>query len=209
MSKFDELFAVNVNSKVEERTDGRTTLKYLSWSWAWSEFMKYHPDATYEIVKFPNEQGMLLPYMHDEMTGYMVNTKVTADGVTHEMWLPVMNSSNKAMKCMPYEYETRAGKRTVEQASMFDINKTIMRCLTKNLAMFGLGLYIYSGEDLPEQEKEEQVVAQNADLAEQIKSCTDESALGVIYQSNKAKICANPTLLDMITTKGRELRKAS
>lgn len=84
-----------------------------------------------------------------------------------------------------------------------------MRCLTKNLAMFGLGLYIYSGEDLPEQAKEEQAVAQNADLAEQIENCTDEKVLGVIYQSNKSKITANPALLDMITNKGRELRKAS
>ena len=202
MSKFQKLFAVNVNSKVEERTDGRTTLKYLSWAWAWSEFMKYHPDATYEIVKFPNEQGVLLPYMHDEMTGYMVNTRVTADGVTHEMWLPVMNSTNKAMKCIPYEYETKTGKRTVEQASMFDINKTIMRCLTKNLAMFGLGLYIYAGEDLPETEKE----TNNASLIDQINTCTSEVALKALYQENKTIIMSNPKLLDAITLKGRELK---
>ena len=56
------------------------------------------------------------------------------------------------MKAAPYEYTTKFGKKTVEAATMFDINKTIMRCLTKNLAMFGLGLYIYAGEDLPESE---------------------------------------------------------
>jgi hypothetical protein len=54
------------------------------------------------------------------------------------------------MKNESYEYTTRYGVKTVEAASMFDINKTLMRCLTKNLAMFGLGLYIYAGEDLPE-----------------------------------------------------------
>src|SRR5699024_11992265 len=68
-----------------------------------------------------------------------------------EMWLPVMDSSNKAMKSKPYTYDTKNRKNIqVDKASMFDINKTIMRCLVKNLAMFGLGLYIYAGEDLPE-----------------------------------------------------------
>jgi hypothetical protein len=66
------------------------------------------------------------------------------------MWLPVMDGANQAMKSESYEYSTRYGVKTVDAASMFDINKTLMRCLTKNLAMFGLGLYIYAGEDLPE-----------------------------------------------------------
>jgi hypothetical protein len=66
------------------------------------------------------------------------------------MWLPVMDGANKAMKAEAYTYTTKYGEKDVEPASMFDINKTIMRCLVKNLAMFGLGLYIYAGEDLPE-----------------------------------------------------------
>ena len=80
----------------------------------------------------------------------MVFTTVTIENETKEMWLPVMDGNNKAMKTEPYTYKTRYGEKRVEAASMFDINKTIMRCLVKNLAMFGLGLYIYSGEDLPE-----------------------------------------------------------
>lgn len=126
MSKFDDAAKVNVN----EHTEKKGNLTYLSWAWAWAEFKKVYPDATYEVVKFGDGK----PYYCDEKTGYMCYTKVTADGQTHEMWLPVMDSRNKAML----------------QPSMFDINKTIMRCLTKNLAMFGLGLYIYAGEDLPE-----------------------------------------------------------
>ena len=129
MSIFDTLNAVNVNGKTEEKNG----LTYLSWAWAWAEFVKLCPDATYEIVKYNG-----LPYVHDPDTGYMVYTRVTAGGITHEMWLPVMDTSNKAMKV----------------ATMFDINKTIMRCLTKNLAMFGLGLYIYAGEDLPPKDPE-------------------------------------------------------
>ena len=94
-----------------------------------------------------------MPYVYDENTGYMVFTTVTIEELTHEMWLPVMDGANKAMKNKPYTYDTRYKKGVVvEAATMFDINKTIMRCLAKNLAMFGLGLYIYAGEDLPESE---------------------------------------------------------
>ena len=128
MTKFEEVMKVNVNDKTEKKGN----LTYLSWAWAWAEFKKLYPDATYEVKKFDG-----LPYVHDGDTGYMVYTSVTADGMTYEMWLPVMDARSK----------------TLMNATMFDINKTIMRCLAKNLAMFGLGLYIYAGEDLPEDEQ--------------------------------------------------------
>lgn len=146
MNKFEELYNLNVNAKTEKKNG----LTYLSWAWAWAEFKKAYPDATYEVVKFNG-----LPYAYDDKTGYMVYTKVTADGVTHEMWLPVMDSANHSMKSERYEIQTKYKKVPVEPATMFDVNKTIMRCLTKNLAMFGLGLYIYAGEDLPEEEQPE------------------------------------------------------
>ena len=71
----------------------------------------------------------------------MVYTEVSVDGITHEMWLPVMNSANKAMKLEAYTYQVwdkekrQYVDKTVQAATMFDINKTIMRCLVKNLAM--------------------------------------------------------------------------
>lgn len=153
---FDELNAINVNDKTEKKKSGGTELTYLSWTWAWAEVKKRFPDAHYEIVMHNG-----LPYVYDENTGYMVFTNVTIDGITHTMWLPVMDGANKAMKNQPYTYSTKYnGEKTVEAATMFDVNKTIMRCLVKNLAMFGLGLYIYAGEDLPEVEVEEQKTAQ-------------------------------------------------
>ena len=79
-------------------------------------------------------------------------TEVTIEDQTLEMWLPVMDGANKSMTATSYTYQTKYGEKTVEAATMFDINKTLMRCLTKNLAMFGLGHYIYAGEDLPETE---------------------------------------------------------
>lgn len=155
MKHFEELFAVNVNGHTEKKkVDERTELTYLSWPFAWAEVKKRFPDAQYEIEKFNG-----LPYVCDPLTGYMVYTSVTIEGIRHEMWLPVMDGKNKAMKMEPYTYMVRSYDRSkkaytttekrVEAATMMDINKTIMRCLVKNLAMFGLGLYIYAGEDLP------------------------------------------------------------
>ena len=156
MAVFEELNAINVNDKTEKKKSGGTELTYLSWTWAWAEVKKRYPDAHYEIMMHDG-----LPYVYDENTGYMVFTTVTIDGISHMMWLPVMDGANKAMKSKPYTYSTKYnGEKTVEAATMFDVNKTIMRCLVKNLAMFGLGLYIYAGEDLPETEAEEQKTAQ-------------------------------------------------
>ena len=163
---FEVLFNSNVNDHTEEvKSEYGKNLTYLSWAWAWAEIKKRYPEAKYEIVKFDG-----IPYVYDEKTGYMVYTKVTIEGVTHEMWLPVMDSSNKAMKAEPYTYTTKNGEKTVEAATMFDINKTIMRCLTKNLAMFGLGLYIYAGEDLPETEKEEAKKTTEKEAVEELKT---------------------------------------
>lgn len=144
--KFAELYSLDVNKYVEKK-QGMT---YLSWSYAWAEFKKVFPDATYEVKKDDNGRC----YFGDESIGYMVYTSVTAGGLTYEMWLPVMDANNKAMKLNAYTYSTRNGDKSVEAISMFDINKAVMRCLVKNLAMFGLGLYIYAGEDLPEDIKE-------------------------------------------------------
>lgn len=144
--KFQELYSLDVNKYVEKKND----LSYLSWSYAWAEFKKIYPDATYEVKK--DEQGRC--YFGDELFGYMVYTSVTAGGLTYEMWLPVMDGANKAMKAVDYTYKTRFGEKTCEAMTMFDVNKTVMRCLVKNLAMFGLGLYIYAGEDLPQDIRE-------------------------------------------------------
>jgi len=141
--KFDTLFKLNVNEHKEKKNG----LDYLTWSWAWAEFKKIYPSATFEVVKDPSTN---LPYFSDENVGIMCYTRVTADDLTYEMWLAVMDAANNAMKKEAYSIQTKYGSKTVQAATMTDINKTIMRCLVKNLAMFGLGLYIYAGEDLPE-----------------------------------------------------------
>lgn len=149
IENFNKLFQLDVNGHTEQKKTGSTSLTYLSWAWAWAEFKKIYPNATYTVKKDDSNHC----YFGDEEIGYMVYTEVNADGLTYEMWLPVMDGANKAMKLKPYEYTTKFGKKTVEAMTMFDVNKTVMRCLVKNLAMFGLGLYIYAGEDLPESDE--------------------------------------------------------
>ena len=136
MTTFEKLNAINLNGHIEKKNN----LTYLSWAWAWAEVKKACPDATYKIGETE----------YDEVLGFMCHTSVTIEGETLEMWLPVMDGANQSMKKYAYEYTTRYGNKSVAAATTFDINKTMMRCLVKNLAMFGLGLYIYAGEDLPE-----------------------------------------------------------
>lgn len=147
-SVFEVLSSINVNDHVEKKKD----LTYLSWAHAWSEVKKLYPTATYKVGET----------VEDADLGFMCHTEVTIEGETLAMWLPVMDGANKAMKRTSYEYFGTGwenGKRiqvvkTCEAATMFDINKTIMRCLVKNLAMFGLAIYIYTKDDAPESEKE-------------------------------------------------------
>ena len=156
---FRELVQVNVNDYVEQKNG----LNYLSWANAIQEICKRHNEQfEYEIEKFGEKK---LPYVYDDGVGFMVFTNITMFGQKREMWLPVMDNNNNAMlkepytyKVKKYEYNPETGRKEfignyeeklVGKATMFDINKTIMSCLVKNLAMFGLGMYIYAGEDLP------------------------------------------------------------
>ncbi len=136
---FEKLSSINVNKYVEKKAG----LTYLSWAYAWAETKKHCPDARYEILETT----------YDDSIGFMCNTQVTIEGETLAMWLPVMDSKNQSMKKHKYSYTTRYGEKEVSAATTFDINKTMMRCLVKNLAMFGLGIYIYAGEDMPIEEE--------------------------------------------------------
>lgn len=124
---FSELNAVNVN----EHTEKKNNLTYLSWAWAWRELKNRHPDATYTV--YENADG--LNYHHDGKTCW-VKTGVTVNGIEHIEYLPVMDFKNKSIP--------------LADVTSYDVNKAIQRSLTKAVARHGLGLYIYAGEDLPE-----------------------------------------------------------
>lgn len=127
---FTELNNINVNDKTEKKNG----LTYLSWAYAWGEIKKRHPDATYTV--YEREDGCI--YWTDGRTCW-VKTGVTVNGLEHIEYLPVMDTRNKSIP--------------LENVTSFEVNKAIQRSLTKACARHGLGLYIYAGEDLPEEEK--------------------------------------------------------
>ena len=216
------MFNALSNLDLSDKCEKRESLTYVSWSNAWSEFKSAYPSATYQILK--NENG--LPYFSDPNLGIMVFTEVTVDDVTHQMWLPVMDSKNKAMKLEPYTYSVWNNfkkafeEKTVQAASMFDINKTLMRCLVKNLAMFGLGLYIFQGDDLPEKSADDtnssapqpiqrpvqQPVDPLAGIKNAINSANDVTTLMSFYLDHQGEIEANPQIKALLTQRKQQLQ---
>ncbi|OCG10827.1 hypothetical protein A9G09_11995 [Gilliamella sp. wkB292] len=129
---WDTLSSINVNDKIEKKNG----LTYLSWAWAWGVLMKHYPQSTY-IINSPAIE------LDGSMTVSVTLTiKEDKNEATRFMWLPVMDFKNHAIK----------------NPNSVDINKATMRCLTKAISMFGLGFYIYAGEDLPEEEKQAQKI---------------------------------------------------
>lgn len=127
---FVELNNVNVNDK----TESKNGLTYLSWAWGWGEIKKAHPDATYTI--YENADGW---FYHTDGKTCWVKTGVTVNGIEHIEYLPVMNFKNQSI--------------SADSVTSVDVNKSIQRSLTKACARHGLGLYVYAGEDLPEEEQ--------------------------------------------------------
>lgn len=124
---WDLLSKINVNDKTETKGSGKFALKYLSWAWAWGVLMEHFPESYYEI-----HQDRILPD-GSVMVSVTLTIKDGDEQFVRFMWLPVMNHLNNAIK----------------NPSATDINKAVMRCLAKAIAMCGLGHYIYAGDDLP------------------------------------------------------------
>ena len=124
---FKVLNDINVNDKTEKKNG----LTYLSWAWAWGEVKKTFPNSTYTI--YENNEGW---FYHTDGKTCWVKTGVTVNGIEHIEYLPVMDYKNRSI--------------SLESVTSFDVNKAIQRSLTKAVARHGLGLYIYAGEDLPE-----------------------------------------------------------
>ena len=147
-----ELLKINVNDHVEKKLG----LSYLSWAWAWAEVLKIDPTARYTVHEY---DGLPLMYLKDG-TG-MVKVSVEIKGDIKTCLLPVLDAKNKA----------------IANPNSFSVNTAIMRCLAKCIAIHGLGLYIYAGEDLPEAEKDEMEVKLDAALAD----CNTLEELNALY----------------------------
>ena len=118
------LSQIDCSGKTEKIVHRAKTLTYLSWTYALDILYQHYPEATFAVKPDPT-------YFVDGSAE--VQSTVTINGLSRSMWLPVLDSKNAA----------------IQNPNSFQINKAKMRCLTKNISVFGLGLYIYAGEDLP------------------------------------------------------------
>ena len=136
------LSSIDVNNKTEKKGN----LTYLSWAWAWGELMNHFPMATYTFTEWEYPDGTykdVLIYPDDTC---MVECELKIKEVNHKMWLPVMDYKNQA----------------IVNPSARAISDTKMRCLVKCISMFGLGHYIYAGEDLPQPDDKPPVKVEKA-----------------------------------------------
>jgi hypothetical protein len=153
---YSTLSSINVNDKTEKK--GNQT--YLSWAYAWAEVKKHFPNVQRKVYEDPTGQN----YFTDGKTCW-VKVGVEIDGLEHIDYLPIMDMRNNAIP--------------LERVTSFDVNKAIQRSATKAIAMHGLGLYIYAGEDMPESATESAVEQMKKD-GFRIATQEDKDKAGVI-----------------------------
>ena len=161
-SVFQTLNEINVNDKVEKKNN----LSYLSWAWAWGEVKKKYPNAQYKIYERESDYGPI-NYFTDGRTAW-VKTSVIINELEHIEELPVMDYKNKSI--------------TLDKLTSFDVNKAIQRSLTKAIARHGLGLYIYAGEDLPEEDKKKELEPKEETVKKFISLQTEMNELGIDFR---------------------------
>lgn len=128
---WDKLSKIDCSDKVEKKMN----LSYLSWAWAWGVLQEHYPQSTYLFYQGEDD----VPYVKFPDGTAEVRCRVSIDNLTREMTLSVMDNRNNA----------------IQNPNSRQVNDTKMRCLVKCLAMYGLGHYIYAGEDVPSSDKEE------------------------------------------------------
>jgi len=187
-SVFETLNAINVNGHTEKKNG----LTYLSWAWAWAEVKKNYPDAFYTI--YEDSDGML--YHTDSRTCW-VKTGVTIQGIEHIEYLPVMDYRNASIP--------------VDKVTSTDVNKAIQRSLTKACARHGLGLYIYAGEDLPEEEQKQEQEKQAQELAAAIAAASCAESISELTEIWKRypSLQGNVQFKTTVADQGTKLRQAS
>ena len=151
---FASIWATLSQVDVSGRIEKKQNLSFLSWSWAWGTLMEHYPQAEYSFQE---------PAESQRDGSVMVYCTVTIDGLSRQMWLPVMDFKNQA----------------ISNPDAVQVNKAKMRCLVKCLAMFGLGHYIYAGEDLPSAEADKAAEKIAKERAESIKPANIEQLVRI------------------------------
>ena len=179
------LSSIDVNNKTEKKG----TLTYLSWAWAWGELMNHFPMATYTFSEWEYPDGQ--SYVTKDVLIYLdgtcsVECELRIGELTRKMWLPVMDFKNQAI----INPTARA------------ISDTKMRCLVKCISMFGLGHYIYAGEDLPQSEERPPVKIETAPKKEKRKLTKAQQA---ILEETRKVVTTHPVFTN--NNGGTELQK--
>ena len=164
-SIFETLNAVNVN----EHTDKKGNLTYLSWSDAWSELKKVYPDASFKIYERETQYGPC-NYFTDGVSCW-VKVGVTINDVEQIEELPVMDFRNVSIP--------------LKLVTSMDIAKAIKRCLTKCIALWGLGLYLYRAEDIPDEEAEKKRKEEEKKIAKELNEAGRDKEIGGVAVSDK------------------------
>lgn len=202
-SVWETLSAINVNENIEKKNG----FSYLSWSWAWATLMNHYPESEFW---FENQQGEHGDLNNDGVIRFAdgtaeVRCTLTVENITHTMWLPVMDYKNQAIK----------------NPNARDINDAKMRCLVKAMSLFGLGLYIYAGEDLPDASKQKPAPAPATETtssivdekAQLLKAVTDAATLDdlkvAFTKASKYARNRNDDVLFAEVTKTKDARKAA
>ena len=187
---WDTLSKVDVSGRIEKKGN----LSYLSWAWAWATLMKYYPQADYKV-----EGPVMFTDQTAEVGCWMMIGKGD-ESVERQMWLPVLDHKNSPIK----------------NPNSFQINTAKMRCLTKCISMYGLGNYIYAGEDLPPGPTTSDWVEQYEDSIKAIQSAIADGDLSTASEEwfsipEKAKygLWVAPTKGGPFTTREREIMKSA
>ena len=143
------------------KKDGKDeTLSYISWADAFNQlFHLFNDDEVQYDVVYNEKREDGLPIFGNEKLGYIVKTWIQIRGIKRYMIMPITNGVNKSLKDNAWEYTVnyygKADTKKVDALTSFDINTSIQRCFVKNIAMFGLGIHVYQGEDLPNSDVED------------------------------------------------------
>jgi hypothetical protein len=169
-----ELLKLNVN----EHTEKKANLTYLSWAWAWAEALKADPQASFTVQMFGDKC-----YMEINGTA-MVWVTATMFGKPMVCQLPVMDNTNKPITIEGTTTVNKYGKEITTKLDSFNVNTAIMRCMTKALSLHGLGLYIYAGDDLPQGDEPESTIDPNSmtDLFLAIHNAKTQDELKLAYK---------------------------
>lgn len=223
-SYFDALYNADLSEEVEKKNG----LSYVSWSQAWKVMKSFYPSATYKIHTCPTTG---LPYFVDPQMGIMVHTEVTADGLTYENWLPVLDFNNRSQLPEAYsiqvydKFKKQNTEKRIEKAFSFDCNSAIQRSLCKCMAMHGLALVLWTKEqdwnddntDSQPQQKQQSFrpnpqpqkpADPYAGIKNAINGATDVPSLMSLYLDHQGEIEGNPSIKQLLTNRKLQLQAA-